>query len=602
MPTGSIARRLLWEYLCKYRRPLGFGIITLAITDALDILPPLIIKYAIDGIEAARGRGFLLQMCGILIISALTQGVTRFFWRKFFLGTSHTIVYDLRQRMYEHLQTLSFGYFNQARTGELMSRLTNDLDEVRMMMGIGFLLAMDALFYFCSVPFLLFWMSPELAFFVMIPLPIIPIFVVKVGGIIHRRSKAVQEKVADLSAKVQENVSGIRVVKTFVRERQEIEHFERISREYVDRTLRLARVESAFHPALELAMGLGVCALIWFGGTRVVNGTISLGAFVAFQAYLMKLVWPMIALGMTINLYQKGMASLGRCAEVLFTPPEIAEEPQPIELPPVPPDSPLFSVRNLTYQFPGTETPVLDQVSFELPPGGTLALVGPVGCGKSTLIHLLLRLYEPPQGTIFLKGREVREYPFRCLREMVGYVPQDTFLFSESIEENLMVGLKDKSDLGKLRGFLQLAGILDEVERLPEALGTLLGERGVNLSGGQKQRMTLARALARDPEILILDDVMSAVDTDTEEKILIGLRSKEGTKKRSVIMVSHRLSSVQHVDRILYFDHGRVVEQGTHQELLDLGGRYAGLWEKQQLKSRMEEELAEWPAPAGEGR
>ncbi len=313
----KISGDLFWHFLGKYRLWLLLGIFSLAVTDLMDVLPPLIIKYAIDGIEAGKGMDLLWTACALFMGAALVQAVFRFFWRKFFLGTSHTIAYDLRKRMFEHLQELSFRYFTHSRTGELMSRLTNDVDEVRIMFGIGLLLAMDSLFYFLTVPFILLWMSPKLSLFILIPLPVIPVFVMKMRGLIHARSKRVQERLAELSAKAQENISGIRVVKTFVREKSEIDAFNLVSQKYVDENLILAVIESGFHPVLTLSMGVGVFILIWAGGLLVLDNGISLGSFVAFQAYLLKLIWPMTALGLTINIYQRGMASLGRCGEIL---------------------------------------------------------------------------------------------------------------------------------------------------------------------------------------------------------------------------------------------------------------------------------------------
>ncbi|HNV69198.1 MAG TPA: ABC transporter transmembrane domain-containing protein, partial [Candidatus Ozemobacteraceae bacterium] len=486
----ALFRSLWWQY----RRPISLGILSLAVTDAMDILPPLIIKRAIDGIEKGESWNLLLWLGVFYLVTAGVQAVFRYFWRTYFIGTSHVIACDLRGRLFAHLQTLSFGYFNRTKTGELMSRLTNDIEEIRQMFGLGMLLSMDALFYFISVPFIMLWLSPGLALYVLLPMPLIPLFVVKMGRLIHHRSRNVQERLADLSAKTQENISGIRIVKAFCREDEEIASFNSTSRYLVKETLGLARIEAGFHPSLELAMGLGIFLLILLGGYGVVRGEISLGSFVAFQSYLLKMVWPMTAVGMTINLYQRGMASLTRSAEILHTAPEISDQPPPVAaaaaaqasdnptvvVRPEPEASTIrgdIEVRGLSFTYPESVEPALRDVSFHLPAGKTLGIVGPVGCGKTTLLHLLLRLFDPPAGTIFLDGRDLRSYPVHHLRRELGFVPQDSFLFSDSILENVLFGMKDRPDPQRARECLRIAQVLAEIEALPQKHESLLGER-----------------------------------------------------------------------------------------------------------------------------
>jgi ATP-binding cassette, subfamily B, multidrug efflux pump len=592
------ARGLFGGFMREFKRPLTGGVVALAITDLTDILPPLVIKAGIDSLEKGTTAGNLAGLAGILIGLSILQGFGRFFWRRFFLGTSHEAVFRLRGRLYDHLQTLPASFFTRTRTGDLMSRLTNDLDEVRMMMGFGILLFADALFYFLSVPFLMLWLSPRLTFFLLIPLPFIPFYVFRIGRMIHERSERVQERIADLSAKAQESIAGVRVIKGFGREQADLGLFNAISSRLVHEKLRLAKVESVFDPSLDFIIGIGIGALILIGGHMVIAGTLTIGSFIAFQTYLMKMVWPMTAVGMTSNLYQRGMASLGRCAELLAETPEEAQKHA--ESPGIPPKAApipqVISVRNLTFTYPKSNHPALRGVSFSLRAGQTLGIVGPIGSGKTTLLMALLRLVPPPPGSIFLDDTELLELPPHATRALFGYVPQDHFLFSESLRENILFGRDDKNNQALAADCAAVAGIAPDIEALPFGYDTFLGERGVNLSGGQKQRVSLARALAVDPAILLLDDATSAVDTDTEERVLHGVRSRRSG--RTTIIVSHRLVSVQHADLILLLDNGEIRESGTHQELLGLGGAYARLWARQRLRTELEALPPRNPEPA----
>lgn len=574
---SSSTRRLAFDLLWNFKRPFLLGIGSLALVDACDITPPLLIRAAIDGLGKGEGMPLLWRLGGLYVLVSLFQAVGRYAWRHYFIGTSHAVAFELRTRLYKHLQTLSFSYFTRTKTGELMSRLTNDIDEIRQMFGIGLLLIMDTLFYFLWIPAIMIWLSPTLSLYVLAPTPLIPLFVVLVGRRIHARSARVQKRLADLSSHAQEAVAGVRVIKGFRREEAQDALFADISRTLLEDQLKLARLEAIFHPALELAMGLGIFLLIWAGGRQVLDGTISLGSFVAFQTYILKLVWPMTALGMAINIAQRGMASLARSKELLDEQPELAG-PAFSETPET---AGAINVRNLGYTYEGCSEPALAGIDFAIGAGGTLGIVGPVGSGKTTLLNLVMRLLDTPPGTVFIDGKDVREIPLPALRAIFGVVPQDAFLFSESVLENIAFGMKDRNDLARARECARIARILPELEALPNGFGTLLGERGVNLSGGQKQRLTMVRALAADPRVLVLDDTTSAVDADTEEQIRRELRTARAG--RTTLIVSHRLASVQHADLIISLERGRIVERGTHAELVAAGAGYARLWKKQQL-------------------
>lgn len=577
-------QRFAVQLLAPYKRHLLYGITSLIIVDIADILPPVILKLAIDSIESGSNTTTLIY-CGLgLLATAGVQGVFRFFWRQFFLGTSHNSVYDLRKMMFEHLLKLPFHYFSRTRTGDIMSRLTNDIQEIRFMLGIGILVMLDASFYFLTVPFIMIWLSPKLTLITMLPFVLIPAMVVLVKNSIHNRSRDVQARLSDLSSRAEENLSGIRVIKGFRTEECEIDRFNSCGMEFVRDKIKLATVESLFHPGLDLVIAMGMVVLLYFGGNMVIAGTITLGSFMAFESYMLKLSWPMMAIGWIINIYQRSMASMDRCLQILREPTAASTNQNDYSQHPASHD---LEVENLSFSYPEAQQPALKNISFKLAAGQTLGITGPVGSGKSTLLRLLMKMYAPAGGTVRIGGCNTADIHIRELRSLFSYVPQETFLFSETIRENILFASDHKEQTETAVAFAGAAGLSKDLRDFPSGMETMLGERGVNLSGGQKQRVSLARALAAGRPVLVLDDCTSAVDTETEQKILRSLRQSDD--RRTCIIVSHRMVSLQNADLIIYLDNGEIAEIGTHQQLLEKNGRYARAWQRQRLKAELEE-------------
>jgi ATP-binding cassette subfamily B protein len=577
--NGPSTLQRSWGLLKSYKKQLILGVISLIIVDISDIIPPILIKLALDNIEKGTDLTFLAKI-GIGLVSAATvKGTFRFFWRKHFLGTSHKAVYDLRKQLFLHLLKLPFPFFNKTRTGDLMSRLTNDLQEIRMAFGIGLLVSLDAAFYLMTVPLIMLYLSPKLTLIIFAPALILPFIVIRFKKSILTASTKVQEKTSDLSAQAEESISGIKVVKGFNTEVFQEKKFRQTGAGYLKDKLRLAILEAIFHPSLDMLMSVCVFLLLLFGGKMVIAKTMTLGSFFAFQAYLFKLAWPMMAIGWVLNLFQRSKASMIRCAEILEEAPA-EEKTETTER--IIPENFELEVKNLSYTFPDSENPVLDDISFKLKEGQTLGITGPIGSGKTTILRLLMRIIEPQKGQIKIGDVSSQKLQLATLKSMFSYVPQDSFLFSESIKENILFSQEDKSDNDKAMNFAQIAGVKKDIQEFPDGIKTLLGERGVNLSGGQKQRVSLARALVSESPILILDDCTSAVDTSTEKQIIEQLNSE--AKKRTRIIVSHRLVSIQDSDQIIYLSEGKIAESGTHEELLAFNGEYAATWEKQRIE------------------
>jgi ATP-binding cassette subfamily B multidrug efflux pump len=571
----------LGPHLRKHRLKLGFGVFFSLCSSAFQLATPWVTgKYVIDGLRESITQERLIFYAALIIGLTLLQGVCRFFTRMMIIGVSRNVEYELRNDLFAHLEVLSMPFYQKNKTGELMSRATNDLSNVRMLLGPGIMYPINTILVMAFAIVLMFTISWQLTLLVFLPLPLVSYSVRRFGKKIHDLTEESQAKLADLSARVQESMAGIRVVKAFVQEKQEVAEFEQMNKSLVEKNRELIRVTSVFYPTMELMIGMAVVIVIWLGGRQVIQGTISLGDFVAFTMYLGLLTWPMIALGWVVNLFERGRASMQRLNYILDTAPEVRDTAETISDFQV---EGAIEFRNLTFSYNGT--PALRNISLSIPKGKTVAIVGATGSGKSTLVQLIPRLYNAPPGSLFIDGVSVERIPLETLRSAIGFIPQDTFLFGETIRENIAFGVESASE-AQVRRAAQISNIDDDVQGFPNKYETMVGERGITLSGGQKQRTAISRAVVRDPKILILDDALSSVDTYTEEQILHEL--KQVMRNRTSILISHRVSTVKEADEIIVLDGGAIVERGTHAELLARGGYYAELHQRQLL----EEELA----------
>jgi ATP-binding cassette subfamily B multidrug efflux pump len=565
-----------------------YGMMTLVLVDLLEILPPILLKKAVDSVVELKPYRDLIIFAGFYFGVLFVQGFCRWGWRIFLIRSSMLAGRDLRGDFAEHLFGLPASFYDKNRVGDLMSLANSDVESVRQFLGPGLLTFADALFYLATVPVAMYWLSPQLTLLAILPLPIIPFIVWRLEGAIHDRYKASQDQFSELSAMAQENLNGIRVVKAFAREETQYSRFRTIGEEYVRLNLRLARVQASFGPLMDFFASLGIVLLLWFGGRHVMTGVVTIGTYVAFQRYIQKMVWPMTALGFAASFYQRSIASSARMKEIFVQktnihPPEKTRRPAATERGRV-------EFRNLSFAFPGTTEAVLKNVSLTVEPGMRAAFVGRIGSGKSALFSILPRIYPAPNGTVFVDGIPIEEWPIEELRAQIGFVSQEVFLFSETVFENIGFGIygRDAAERESIvKASARMAAVDADLLGLPRGYETLLGERGVNLSGGQKQRVSLARAIATQPSILILDDALSAVDVKTEESILSALRKRPG--KNTELIAAHRISTVKEADRIYVLEKGEIVEQGTHHELIrHKSGIYAQFYEEQRLKEDLE--------------
>jgi len=570
--------RYILQELWKRRWRLLLGVIALFIVDGLQLIAPLVVRSAVNELAAGKG-GNLLRYALYLVALAFGVFIFRFGWRYFIFGTSRIIEQDLRNRLYAHLLRLPQAYYIQHSTGELMAHATNDLEAVRFACGQGVLMASDALFIVSFSLVAMIGISPWLTLYAFIPLPFLALVVLRFGRIVHRRFQRVQEAFSLLTERVREGLSGVRVIRAFAREEGMERAFQETNLLNVRANMALVRIQGVFEPTVGFLAGLGTGLILWFGGRGVLAGELALGDLVAFTSYLGMMVWPMMALGNVVNVLQRGAASMLRIQKILSTEPEIQSPPKPKPIP----ASKSIEFRNLTFSYPGVAKPALREINLRIEEGMTLGVVGLTGSGKSTLVRLIPRIYDPPPGTLFLGGVDVRELSLSELRSLIGMVPQDVFLFSTTVRENIAYGRPEATEEEIWRA-AELAGIAEEIRSFPDGLDTVVGERGLTLSGGQRQRVGIARALLMDPPILILDDALSSVDAKVEEEILRNLR--EVLRRKTAIVVAHRISAVRDADWIIVLSDGRIVEQGDHNRLIRLGGLYARLAELQAVLAR----------------
>ncbi|MCK9558080.1 MAG: ABC transporter ATP-binding protein [Candidatus Cloacimonetes bacterium] len=574
-------------YLKKSYAQITGGIIMLILVDVVQLITPKVMQYAIDNIQARTIDETGLGLIALIIIGlSFAVMILRFFWRLLIIGNSHRIEKGLRQDFYDHLLKLSQNFFNKSKIGDLMAYATNDLNSVRMLLGMGLIAAMDiVLMTIASFSFMVS-IDLRLTLLAIIPMPILSITIAYFGKKMHKRFTLVQASFATMSGKIQESISGIRIVKAFGQEKTELERIDEVGKDFMNQNISMAKIAGFFHPFQGFIIACSMIITLYFGGRAAIRGDITIGGFIAFFQYLGMLVWPMIAIGWIVDMYQRGTASLKRLNEIFEVVPEIDDK---LANPSIQKLEGNITVKNFSFRYAEDLPLIFKDISFGIEAGKTLAIVGPTGCGKTSLIELLVRIYNPPKNSIYIDENEIYRIPLEVLRRDMVLVPQDIFLFSDTIANNIRLGNPSKP-MEAVYTAAKIASVYEEIMDFDHQFDTMVGERGITLSGGQKQRVAISRALLTDPQILILDDALSAVDTKTERQILECLI--QARRGKTTIIIAHRISSIQHADRIIVLADGVIKERGNHDSLLRAGGIYRDLYEKQRIRAKLEDEEA----------
>ncbi|MCS7229096.1 MAG: ABC transporter ATP-binding protein/permease [Candidatus Kryptonium sp.] len=573
----------LKPYIFKYKKLFLLGLLAILFSEAFYVLIPILIGRAVDSLKFGVTGEKLLWFASLVIGSTLLSGIASFFTRQTIIVASRKIEYDMRNDFYRHVQGLHYLYFRDKKIGDIMAYATNDIPAVRNFLGPGIMYSIETGIEFVVILAIMFSMNFKLTLITLIPLPLISYLVYRVGKIVHERYEDIQEHFGTMTTAAQENISGIRVLKSYVREDYEIEKFRKLSFEYMLKNIKLIKVQSLTYPLMIMITGISIILVVWYGGYQVIMGVMTLGQITSFLIYLGYLIWPMIAFGWIVNLTQRASASMDRLLEVFKVEPKIKDtEETDFTIKEIKGE---IKFKDVWFKYPDSEDYVLKNINLEIKQGQTVGIVGYTGSGKTTLVNLIPRLFEPDKGEIFIDGVNIKRIPLKVLRESIGYVQQEVFLFSDSVKNNIKFGVDGVSD-EKIFEVAKIAHIYDEIMEFPNKFDTIVGERGITLSGGQKQRVGLARALIKEPKILILDDSFSSVDAYTEEMILKNL--KNFRKGRTTIIISHRITAVKDADFIVVLDDGEIVEIGMHEELLQLGGVYADLYQKQILEEELE--------------